>query len=187
MRTDGWITPGNIVSAVGAYLTVRGLLDYTNGEKTKGVGKVFAGRMCDIADGLIAKKTGTRSAKGAVLDAGLDKYCTVAATTVLCNDGISPIDSVGMAGLQIDIVRSSMEIDARGGRPDPKTLGKIGMLGTWLWIGSSMAESATSQANRPKTALAFEALNKVLRPTALGLTVQTALDYRRRLGALEQD
>lgn len=186
-RTNGWLTPGNLLSVGGAALTVSGLLNYNAGHRIKGVIKVFGGRLCDIGDGWAAKRTKTRSAKGAVLDAGFDKYSTVAATIALHNDGITPRESIGMTALQIDIVRSSIAIDAEGGRPDPNAIGKISMFATWCWIGSTMAQTASQEASAEKLNSVFTGLRRAFQPVAFGLTAHTSLDYHKRLSQAQKD
>ena len=64
-KTNGTITPGNILSVTGGLFVVSGLVDIYRGDEMKrGIRKVGIGRAIDIIDGIVADKTGTKSPLG---------------------------------------------------------------------------------------------------------------------------
>ena len=71
-KTQGIVTPGNIVTTAGLGLVAYGSTKLgTN--LVEGIGYVTAGRLADIADGMAASKTGTKSPLGEKYDAIADK------------------------------------------------------------------------------------------------------------------
>jgi phosphatidylglycerophosphate synthase len=72
-RTNGILTPGNVVTVLGAVTVTSGLIDIHRGETRKGTYKVGAGRLLDILDGIVADVTKTKSPLGEALDATVDK------------------------------------------------------------------------------------------------------------------
>lgn len=103
--TNGWVTPGNVISGIGAALTITGLLKYEKGDRTIGTALVGIGRVLDVVDGKVAKISGTRGNIGAVLDAGLDKYTTGSAAIALADTVITKQDAIIMGALQASIVQ----------------------------------------------------------------------------------
>ena len=81
--THGIVTPGNIISMTGFILVGWGLISIYRGQIITGVAAVTFGRILDIADGLLADKTGTKSPLGEVVDATIDKVEIAAALPVL--------------------------------------------------------------------------------------------------------
>lgn len=83
VKTHGIITPGNIISMVGFGLVVSGLWFMYIDQVLLGVLMVGVGRLLDIADGMLADKTGTKSPLGEVVDATIDKAEIALALPVL--------------------------------------------------------------------------------------------------------
>lgn len=72
-KTHGILTPGNVITVLGAATVTSGLIDIHRGETRKGTYKVGAGRLLDILDGIVADATKTKSPLGEALDASMDK------------------------------------------------------------------------------------------------------------------
>lgn len=72
-RTHGILTPGNVITVLGAATVTSGLIDIHRGETRKGTYKVGSGRLLDILDGIVADITKTKSPLGEALDATVDK------------------------------------------------------------------------------------------------------------------
>jgi cardiolipin synthase (CMP-forming) len=93
------------------------------------------GRLCDIADGWAAERTGTKSNFGAMLDAGADKLATIFILIVLVAAHILPL----LAALLIILVQGiilfpSVIAVIRNIPIRPAVSGKLGMAATWLAV-----------------------------------------------------
>lgn len=86
--TGGIVTPGNVITLLGATIAVSGLIDIKNGDTKKGTFKLGVGRVFDILDGFVADKTGTKSPVGEFADASVDKLVTLATLRVMRKRGI---------------------------------------------------------------------------------------------------
>ncbi|MDB5186368.1 MAG: hypothetical protein JWL85_891 [Candidatus Saccharibacteria bacterium] len=82
-RTNGIVTPGNVISALGFVLVLVGLVDIFNDQIFRGVALIVIGRILDVVDGILADKTGTKSPLGEAVDASIDKIEIAAAIPVL--------------------------------------------------------------------------------------------------------
>jgi phosphatidylglycerophosphate synthase len=73
--TNGVVTPGNIITLAGAFFTLTGLYElvFPGGNDVLGLCLIVVGRLADVADGIIAEVTGTKSPAGEMLDAVTDK------------------------------------------------------------------------------------------------------------------
>lgn len=83
VSTHGILTPGNIISLTGFALVIYGLVMVYRGTIPAGLLAITVGRIFDIADGVLADKTGTKSPLGETVDATIDKIEIVAALPVL--------------------------------------------------------------------------------------------------------
>ncbi len=72
-RTNGFVTPANFVSLLGLALVIYGLFLITGQHFIAGLVFVCVGRLCDVIDGAIADRTGTKSPLGESVDASFDK------------------------------------------------------------------------------------------------------------------
>lgn len=81
-KTHGYFTPGNIISILGAVLTILGLYLIYYGHFKSGLIAVGMGRLADVADGYVAHATRTKSLVGETVDTSLDKVAIFAALIV---------------------------------------------------------------------------------------------------------
>lgn len=131
--THGYLTPGNVVSFVGAIVTIWGLILVGREQFAAGFVTVAAGRFCDILDGYVAHYTGTKSSLGEVVDAGFDKAVLFAAFATLIVADIVPFL------LMLVLVVQQLIAAALGGyarvrhlHMHPSKLGKIATAGQWI-------------------------------------------------------
>jgi phosphatidylglycerophosphate synthase len=89
-RTHGIATPGNMVSIAGAALVAVGLTYIYQGEMARGLAFLLTGRLADIADGMVAARTRTKSLIGEAVDATIDKLTMLAAIAVFIVSGVVP-------------------------------------------------------------------------------------------------
>lgn len=71
--TKGVVTPGNAVSFIGLALVTAGFVAVMQHALRVGLWLIVLGRLCDLADGLAANRTGTKSPLGEAVDASFDK------------------------------------------------------------------------------------------------------------------
>src|SRR4051794_15939162 len=72
-RTQGIVTPANLISLGGAAVVFYGLYLIAHSQIVTGILTVLAGRAADIIDGYIAHRTGTKSPLGEAVDVTIDK------------------------------------------------------------------------------------------------------------------
>ncbi len=90
-RTNGIITPGNIITLTGGILTITGIYLLTIADsQTYGIPLIVGGRIADIADGIAAHVTGTKSPIGEAVDAVTDKILLFVAVIALVSTGLLP-------------------------------------------------------------------------------------------------
>ena len=98
--TNGVVTPGNVLSVIGVGLVGVGLTYVHGGQLWRGLWFLAVGRLCDLADGIAAERTGTKSPLGEAVDASLDKLAAFAALVVFALAGVMPWGFALLIGLQ---------------------------------------------------------------------------------------
>jgi phosphatidylglycerophosphate synthase len=86
------LTWPNLMSATGFAMAVHGS---TRLNTTSGLVETVAGRLLDVADGFVARRTGQASEFGATVDATLDKFAGLAILVAEGQKGIAPLSDLG--------------------------------------------------------------------------------------------
>ena len=81
--THGVITPANAITLIGFVVLLYGLGAILERDYLLGLTLIVMGRLLDIADGLAAEATHTKSPLGELFDATIDKVGTVLTVVVL--------------------------------------------------------------------------------------------------------
>ncbi|HUP26644.1 MAG TPA: CDP-alcohol phosphatidyltransferase family protein [Candidatus Limnocylindrales bacterium] len=132
VKTHGIITPGNIISVVGFVLVVTGLWYIYNNHTILGVMAVLTGRVLDIADGILADKTGTKSPLGEVIDASIDKLEIALALPVMVISAILlPWQAIVLVVQHLANVIFAGITKARGILPHASRSGKYATTAQW--------------------------------------------------------
>jgi len=76
LRTSGIVTPGNIITLIGFGVAITGIVMMLASHFWWAIILLTIGRLLDIADGVVADRTGTKSPLGEFLDAAVDKIVT---------------------------------------------------------------------------------------------------------------
>jgi len=77
VATAGYLTPANLITIIGFGIVLYGLAAILDGQYWTGLLLLASGRLLDVADGIVADKTGTKSPLGEIFDAAADKFETL--------------------------------------------------------------------------------------------------------------
>jgi len=181
-RTDGNITPGNIVSVAGGLTVLSGLHDIYKGRTKRGIIKIGAGRIGDLVDGTVAAKTKTKGPKGEAVDAGIDKGLMFAALPVLVKRGVLPAHAGGLLLAQ-NLASASIAVEAkqRGVTLHPSEEGKKTTAAQWSTIGLYMLAAGARKAQSPRIAEGLEAAGLATLATATTLGTYAVAGYHQEL------
>jgi phosphatidylglycerophosphate synthase len=134
--SHGVITPGNLITIIGAALVIGGLYEIAHNRLISGVSMVIVGRLADVLDGLVADYTKTKSPFGEGLDASIDKVLIIIALFVLLDKHLIPLP-VGIAmaihaaySAGVTTVASQLHVKLH-----PSRAGKSGALFEWACVG----------------------------------------------------
>jgi phosphatidylglycerophosphate synthase len=142
-RTNGMVTPGNILTLVGFMLALAGLRNILDGQYWQGLLLLATGRMFDIADGLAADKTATKSPLGETLDASADKLITGLTIIVFWAVGTAPWPVLLVVLAPHLFISVTIGLGAaQGKRLHPSRIGKVSMALAWLALLSLLAVQA---------------------------------------------
>jgi phosphatidylglycerophosphate synthase len=166
-RTQGVITPANGISLVGAVITIIGLTLFYQQRYSIGLLLVGVGRICDILDGQIARKTHTSSPFGEGLDAGFDKLVVLIACILLVASHVLPWElAVVLLILQSVIAGLALVVRHDGTGIHPTRVGKYAMFGLWMAIGLFMLAHVLAAGLPAQTA--FVAAVTLMTATIIG-------------------
>lgn len=133
--SNGVLTPGNVISLLGGIAALYGLFIIADGEIVDGLIFLTLGRIADLADGIIADYTKTKSPLGEIVDAGTDKIVIAAALIILGALELIPwIILIFIAAQNIANVISSVLARLRSKRLHPSRLGKLSAAFSWVTI-----------------------------------------------------
>jgi phosphatidylglycerophosphate synthase len=151
-RTQGVLTPANVVSLLGAAITITGLILFYRQQYASGLIIVGVGRICDILDGHLARHTHTTSPFGEGLDAGFDKLVVLVAVYQLVLGQVLPVlFAVALLLVQLVIVILALAVRRDGTGLHPTRIGKYAMFGLWIGIGSLMLAHVLPAGSWAKT------------------------------------
>lgn len=135
-KTNGVVTPGNVISVAGLAITLSGLKDMHDGQYTRGTVKIGVGRLCDMADGFAADKTGTKSALGEAVDAFIDKVVMAVGLLVLRKADIVPRETARAFAVQNGVNALATGVaKMRGVDLHPTEKGKKTAWAQWMTLG----------------------------------------------------
>lgn len=135
-RTNGIVTPGNALSALGLALVFWGLVLLAGGHAIAGLIAIGVGRLADIVDGAAADRTGTKSPLGEAVDTTFDKIGVLATVLVFVAYGFTPLWLVALILLQhLAMVLASLLAKLRHVALHPSRAGKLAMAAVWTALG----------------------------------------------------
>lgn len=132
-RTNGLVTPGNIITGIGAMLVIGGLLAIGMQHYWIGGALLLSGRACDLLDGWLADITATKSPLGESFDALIDKVGTALTIMAFLAFEIAPWWVLLLLLLPHIIISAVVWHKRRQGvRVHPSQVGKISMALAWI-------------------------------------------------------
>jgi phosphatidylglycerophosphate synthase len=176
--SHGIVTPGNLITLIGAILVLRGLYDLAHAQLITGVAMLLIGRMADIFDGMVADYTKTKSPLGEAVDAATDKVLTILALYVLLDKSLIPI-VIGIVMVVHALYNIALTAVARRLRVSlhPSPTGKLSALFEWACVGLYVLSDILHQQHHSTTAA------RVIALFSFGLFIITAtwssLNYTR--------
>jgi phosphatidylglycerophosphate synthase len=135
--TIGVVTIGNFFSLLGLASVPYGLWLIAQQRYVAGIAVLTFGRICDLLDGWLADKTGTKSPLGERIDAAFDKISLGLVLLVLLVSGILPWWALVLLILPHLIVAFLAVIAWRRGQVlHPSRTGKLSMALVWVVIAA---------------------------------------------------
>ncbi|HSW66488.1 MAG TPA: CDP-alcohol phosphatidyltransferase family protein [Bacillota bacterium] len=135
-KTNSLVAPGNIVSVVSLGLVFYGLGLLAQDHLWSGLTWIGLGRLGDVADGVVANQTGTKSPLGEAVDATCDKIGAFATVIVLIGAGIvwwPAMLALGVYNLVNTVIALLAKV--RQITIHPRQTGKLSAFGQWLAVG----------------------------------------------------
>lgn len=131
--SGGILTIGNYFSLLGLLSVPLGLSLILGERYIAGAVILLLGRFCDLLDGFLADKTGTKSPLGEKVDAVFDKLSTGLALLVLAVSGLIAAWAVLLLVLpHIIVAGMAVAIFFKGSLLHPTLVGKLSMAVGWL-------------------------------------------------------
>lgn len=130
-RTHGTVTPGNITSVLGGVLVFWGLY-IVHTQATFGILLVIVGRLADIADGILADRSKTKSPLGEAVDATMDKFTAAGVLIIFVHDAMLPLIPALCIAVQLGL-NAALALYARVRHitMHPSKFGKISAFIAW--------------------------------------------------------
>ncbi|MDB5181941.1 MAG: hypothetical protein JWP13_704 [Candidatus Saccharibacteria bacterium] len=134
-RTAGIVTIGNFFSVLGLLSIPLGLVLIRNDSFILAVIVLAMGRVCDLADGWFADKTGTKSPLGEKIDASFDKISTgIVIVGLILLGTISAPAMVFLIAPHAVIAVIALVAFIKGRPFHPSRAGKLSMAAIWATI-----------------------------------------------------
>lgn len=182
-KTNGTITPGNILSVTGGLFVVSGLVDIYRGDEMKrGIRKVGIGRAIDIIDGIVADKTGTKSPLGEAVDATIDKLAMAGIVSVFVKkDIISKSTAKHILVQNIANIAITGVGRLNGAELHPSASGKQAMLLQGMTLGFNGLAAAMEGDGEMYKANQLKLMANICEIGAAGKGVQATVGYLREI------
>ncbi|HVO86809.1 MAG TPA: CDP-alcohol phosphatidyltransferase family protein [Candidatus Binatia bacterium] len=181
-RTNGIVTPGNVVSAAGAALTLKGLRDIGQGRTKSGIGNAVAGRLLDLGDGMVAHATGTKGPIGEAIDVAVDKVEMAVALPALAEGEVVPRSVALSFGLQngANVLLIALA-KLKNREVHSSKAGKHATFAQWVTMGAFATSALARESDKDKLASDLEAAGYALAAVATVLGIQATSEYFKEI------
>lgn len=141
--SKGIVSPANVITAVGLGMVVYGLGAILHQQFWLGLILLVIGRLLDVADGLVADATQTKSSLGELFDAMADKIGTLLTIVVLIIADVTYWWVIAALILpQVIIPLAILYKKHKGIKVHPTRQGKLSMAATWVSIPGLLLSKA---------------------------------------------
>lgn len=174
--TRGVVTPGNVVTVVGAIMGGKALVELGRGHNGKAVALLAGSLVMDAVDGWAAEKTSTKTPLGAALDPAKDKLLVGMALPVLAERGaISRRYAVSALTLNGVIAATALYERARGHHTEVSPIGKAKAVVESTYLVGALIEQVANEHGEETPRL--HALNRIVGMYSLAATALAAASY----------
>ncbi len=181
-KTHSVVTPGNLTTSVGLGLVIYGSTKIGS-NLPESVGLVTVGRLADIADGMVANVSGTKSPLGEKLDAVADKIGILAAASGIIYYNTVPLP-VTLGIVAQNAFNSVVSVKAKTDdniELHSSRSGKLSAVSQWLTLGFFALSTYGEQKSIPKLSEVFKYVGYFsLAPTTV-LSVTASRGYYKAL------
>lgn len=147
--TKGIVTIGNVLTGAGYLITKSGYNDMDKGRTGKAMAKVFIGRFFDVADGIAADKTKTKSREGAEADAIADQKLMYDGLELMGRHEVAPSPVVrGFGALAILNAYAAVKGKSEGKKMDTSLSGKLSTFIKWGSLVGYMSSKALAESGK---------------------------------------
>lgn len=179
-RTGGIVTPGNAISVLGLLLVWVGLWQLLVDNLGFGLVLVIFGRLADLADGLVAGATRTKSPLGEIIDATCDKLSMLPTLLVLAITNLAPVPIVLLVLVaNLALITLGVRAKFHNRQLHPSRSGKIATALQWLALVSFVAGSMIWHDNNTLVAIIVWCTAWLLTAAALALASFAIFGYVR--------
>lgn len=180
--TNGVTTPGNALTVIGIAILIFGLVQIVHQQFAAGAVALIVGRLCDLADGLAAEATGTKSSLGELLDATADKIGTFLTVGVFIYESIAPRWILIVLILpHAFIALAVLYARRKNARVHPSRIGKYSMALAWVSLVGFVLVQAINASPGDALTLSADTLALISFVTAC----VAALGYVRELRQID--
>ena len=177
-RTNGIITPANLISLAGLALTIRGARNIAKKNDVKALTQIGLGRALDIADGFVADKTGTKSPLGEAVDATFDKLAVASCLPALYKRQIINREFAGALAIQ-NITNSVFTVVAklRIQEIHPDKSGKDSAFKSWVAVGTHYLANIADDYDCFESSVVLQGAGKYLEESFVETGVEATAKY----------
>lgn len=181
--SNGIITPGNAISLLGLIIVLIGVWQLFTENIFIGTGLIVAGRLADIADGVVANRTKTKSPVGEAVDASVDKLEALIILVAVAALALAPIYVILLLALH-HLANTALYILARkrGGRVHPNAIGKISTVLEWVALAGYIISNAASISSNQASIVVT--LSFIFFITAIAMFVISTVEYVKQYQSL---
>ena len=174
--TNGLVTPSNLISLIGLFIVLFGVWELWFAHYWPGLIGLAVGRAMDIADGMAAQSTETKSPLGEAVDATIDKIGTLLTLIVLYVKAIAPHWAI-IALVVPQILATAVVAYSRpkGIKLHPSLQAKLGMATAWVSLLGFMLITALGKHVHSKLLLPFYILTLI----SVALSLYATADYAK--------
>ena len=184
-KTNDIVTPANALTLSGLALTIKGSMNLRG---ARGFSQLVVGRLADASDGWVARRTGTATKLGEMMDAGADKIATATVLYQAYKQDVMPRWSMNYMAVQNAAnVGLSMVAQSRGKEMHSSKAGKLNTAAQSAAFFAYAAGEVLLVREHEKAAERMRRTGDVLSMVSVGLGGVATAGYARKAFAERED